>query len=448
MHRFEFLRWQWLFLFLFGLLTACGPATPFPTATSTPAAAATPLPKPTATLTPTTTPHPPTPTPSRLAPMLPALEAEVSRLRGFATPPAVQRVQVSPPTLARRVQEARQHDPTLPTTAWQALGLLPREAASPWPAFAPEDGSAWAWFDPQSRTLFFAAPSPAEEDAFRLAYVYAYSRALQPAQAAAPCADLTDACLAARAQAVGDAVFTEYLWFFAAGEPPSPQATTSSTAATPVPPAVTRQQQFPQSAGFRWALMLSQRGQWPLPPTAWEQPPTSTEQILAPARYPHDQPQAVDIPAVDALQHALGPAWRLAGQGDLGVWWLDLMLSAGVTPPSRLPADQALTAVIGWQGGRWVAFRNQDAVPILLAVVQWDTAEDTVAFVKAFVRYARGRYGPLADRAYRRLYWQSAHEAAVLAYDARQRRTVWAFAPNRETAEKLLQAAQAPGFAP
>ncbi len=130
----------------------------------------------------------------------------------------------------------------------------------------------------------------------------------------------------------------------------------------------------------------------------------------------------------------------------MGELLLRLMLTASTEAEARLWADDADTATEGWNGGAWVAFRQpQGDEAALLADVRWQSSHDAVEFIKAFVRYARGRYGPLADRAYQVLIWESPAGAAVMRYNSGEHRTTWAFAPTREQADALLKAIQAPG---
>ena len=428
-------------------LASCGPATPWPSPTPslTPTAAA--------TLTPTARPSP-TPTPygapsPALAIGLDALETQVQALRGLTKAAPVQRVVLSPKAYAARLREAFPPKAPPQAAAWPALDLLPADAdLAPQAWNAPAERTL-AFFDPASQAIFLTAPHGLTPP-LRLAYVHAYARALRFREhALPPCGNDADRCAALQALAEGDAVYTETLWLFSYATPDDLQALADfnaplATTPEPLPLAVLKQQQFAAQWGFAFVYALSQQNGWESIDAAFAHPPLATAQILHPESYPAAPPEAVGLPAADALTAALGTDWREDARGVCGEWLLYLMLTASTHPAARLDGSDALSNTAGWRGGAWAAFHNPAGQSAFLADVHWAEGTSATNFVKAFVRYARGRYGPLAGRAYRVLYWESPHGAAVLRYSAAEKRTVWAFAPTRAAAEALLRVANAP----
>ncbi len=430
------------------LLAACGPATPWPSPTPT----VTPTPR--ATLTPTAHPLSPTPTPygappPDLAAALDTLETQVRALRGLKTAAPVKRVVLPPKAYAARLREAAPPSAPPDPTAWQALDLLPADTDWPAQAASSRAENTLAFFDPARQTLFLTAPHGLTP-ALRLAYVHAYARALRFREhALPPCGHNADRCAALQALTEGDAAYTETLWLFSYATDADLQALAEANAplaATPAsqPLAVLAQQQFPAQWGFAFVYALSQRNGWASIDAAFAAPPQATAQILHPETYPAAPPEAVALPSAYALTAALGAGWQETARGVCGEWLLYLMLTAGVRPEARLDGSDALANTAGWRGGAWAAFRNAEGQAAFLADVRWEEGTDATNFVRAFVRHARGRYGPLAGRAYRVLYWESPAGAAVMRYSAAEKRTVWAFAPTRTAAEALLAAAGAP----
>ncbi len=429
-------------------LTSCGPATPWPSPTPTM------TPAPSATPTPTALPPSPTPTPygappPSLAAALDTLENQVRVLRGLTKTAPVRRVVLPPEAYAERLREALPAPAPPNAAAWRTLDLLPPDAdLAPQVWDAPAE-RALAFFDPASQTIFFTAPHGLTP-ALRLAYVHAYARALRFREhALPPCGNDADRCAALQALAEGDAAYTETLWLFAYASPDDLQALAESNApltASPatLPLAVLQQQQFAVQWGFAFVYALSQENGWASIDAAFAHPPLATAQILHPESYPAAPPETVALPAASALAAALGKGWQEDARGVCGEWLLYLMLTASTHPDARLDGSDALNNTAGWRGGAWAVFHGPQGQRAFLAEVRWAEGVDATNFVRAFVRYARGRYGPLAGRAYRVLYWESPHGAAVLRYSATEKRTVWAFAPSRAAAEALLRAANAP----
>ncbi len=425
-------------------LTSCGTSTPAAGRTPTPTATRTPTPKPSATPTATPTPV------DALTQALNTWETQVLTVQGITAAPEISRQRLAPEAFAARLS-AFADQPLCPlpdTFAWQALDLWPTDAGEITAATFADDAPPPAFFDPADATIYFTAPDGVTP-ALQHAYVRAYARALLHAKHPLPATDDPDRCLAQQALIEGVVAYTEYLWFFSYGTPQvaTPVATATPGEPAPQPPlAAVKYRGFPTDAGFAFVYMLSQQGGWPSIWHAFAAPPVSTEQVMHPERYPDDQPQAVALPEAEALAAALGEGWQEEARGVMDEALLHLMLTASTHEEARLLANDAADAAEGWGGGSWVVLHQAETGELaLLADVYWDTGPDAVAFIKAFVRHVRGRFGPLDDRAYRVLYWENNNGAAVIRYNSGERRTVWVFAPTRAQAEALLTAAHAPG---
>ena len=425
------------------LLGACGPMTPYPTATAT-ASPPTSTPRPTTPSPPATTTPAAPPSPPAFTTDLDAIDRQVAILLGIAAPPKVARVVLSPSALAAKASLLAPTPPSPDLTLWTALDLLPPDDL-PDPLFPPPPEQRLAFFAPTEDTIFLTTESGSRA-ALNQAYVHAYARALLfHVHALPPCGQDIDRCTAYWAMAEGYATYAEYLWFSAFGQAMSPPSTpTVSPTPAITPPAIAQWQLFPTLWGTQFLFGLEQQGGQGLFSEAFTHPPATTAEVMFPTRYPSSPPEEVALPSSQALKGALGTGWEEQGRGDFGAWPLYLMLTASLQADARLPADEAAAAVRGWAGGGWASFRSTAGQAAMLADLRWVTGEDTVAFTKAFVRYARGVYGPLHDRAYRVLIWQNDGQATVLYYNVGTHRTVWATAPTRTQAEALLDASGVP----
>src|SRR5438552_1985404 len=105
----------------------------------------------------------------------------------------------------------------------------------------------------------------------------------------------------------------------------------------------------------------------------FDTPPTSTEQILHPVRYPGDVPVRVTIPNLAA---DFGSRWKLVDQMDVGEGFLRLLLGL------RLRSNLADTAAAGWGGGEYRAWSDGVREAVLMETV-WDSGSDADQFAAA-----------------------------------------------------------------
>lgn len=449
-----------LFSAVFGIaiavvaLAGCSAAVGGPTAT--PTAAETPF-APTPTFSPSPTPKisaSPTPTEGKPAHsneprVWEDVAAQIDEIAGLKKPVAVKVRPVSQKGLLEQAlalafpQKAKGEEEVL-----KAFGFLPPQANLQ--EIRRRLVSAYlplALYDPDADAILLSGRSRGGESTLALAYAEAYADAVAWHLTAhpPPCKD-DDCALAAEAARVGYASYIAERWFseYAAAERYARAAQVSSTPqpSPDVPFALARDWDFPQEYGFTFMLGLSRRGPKALT-DALKSPPVSSEQVMHPARYPSDEPIPVALPSAQALASALGKGWQEVGRGVLGEWHTYLLLTAALPEESRLLPHTASAAAEGWGGDAYSVLSNGRS-RALLVDWRWDSNADTNEFVRAFVRFARGRYGPLHGRACCALFWEGNGRAGVLRYSGRERRAVWAEAPTREQAESLLKLADAP----
>jgi hypothetical protein len=109
-------------------------------------------------------------------------------------------------------------------------------------------------------------------------------------------------------------------------------------------------------------------------------PPTTTEQVIHPERYPADQPSPVDVPD---LSGDLGSGWGDLDAMPVGEEWLDAMLRL------RLDPSFADDASAGWDGGVYRAWTDGSDVAVVMDTA-WDSGEDAAAFAAAMTSWNEG----------------------------------------------------------
>jgi hypothetical protein len=139
---------------------------------------------------------------------------------------------------------------------------------------------------------------------------------------------------------------------------------------------------FEYGVGLRFVHWLKAGGGYRAVDEAFRNPPVSTEQVLHPEKYLHEQPDKIEL-NMQALQAAM-PGWVLDApdqRGELGV-----LTKLGVEGDSA----GAPVAAAGWGGDVAVdATRGDDSVTIWLTT--WDTAQDAAEFRRALKSVAGAR---------------------------------------------------------
>ena len=138
---------------------------------------------------------------------------------------------------------------------------------------------------------------------------------------------------------------------------------------------------LPYLAGGRIVERLHRRGGWRAVDAAYDDPPTSSEQLLHPARYPSDRPTVVTLPAA--------PLGDATGRRILD----DTLGELGMRCVLRRHLDRALSdrAAAGWDGDA-VGVWESEAGMLLVWKSVWDSVLDAAEWAAA--------YGLLIDRSY------------------------------------------------
>lgn len=193
-----------------------------------------------------------------------------------------------------------------------------------------------------------------------------------------------DAALAVLSLIEGDAVLTQQLWAQehlsaeelaeAAGE------SAGSDTLDQAPDYLRESLFFPYAQGGLFVAELYRAGGFEAVDAAFENPPTSSEQILHPERY-RDGDKPVDV----AVRARPGPGWKAASTYQFGEFDLDQMLQP-------LGGETAATAAEGWGGGAIRSWSRAGETAVASRLV-FDTGEDADQVCDALPQW----YATVAD---------------------------------------------------
>jgi hypothetical protein len=190
---------------------------------------------------------------------------------------------------------------------------------------------------------------------------------------------------------------------------------------------------FPYLQGLEFVSALFIEGDWAAVDEAYLHPPTSTEQILHPERYPDDVPIALEVPDPAA---ALGGGWNEVRHEPLGEWTTLLTLEA------LLPSETAAEAAEGWGGDTVIVLSNEaTGQQALLLVTRWDTLLDAQEFLAAFTQYGNARFGRGTSTTTRSV-WADDERYSSIERSADQ--TLWILARDQSAGDALREAIPLP----
>jgi len=194
-------------------------------------------------------------------------------------------------------------------------------------------------------------------------------------------------------------------------------------------PAIIRETfNFPYTYGQTFVSAVQEEG-WDAVDDAYADPPDTTEQILHPDKYfTRHEPQLVALPP---LTDTLGTGWRLADEGVLGEFQMQLYLA------QQLDQDVATAASDGWGGDHYAVYVNGDDEVLVLSTA-WDTPADQDEFIAAYTEYAQAKYGQPGEPKGNTILWETPSQTAYLGWTAE--RVLIILGPNQATVDKVLSA--------
>jgi hypothetical protein len=139
------------------------------------------------------------------------------------------------------------------------------------------------------------------------------------------------------------------------------------------------------AAGLRFALWVYRQGGWPALVAAYRQPPTSSEQLLHPAKYRLDTPRIVTLPE---WPDAAAPVERVASDvlGELALYATLGEALGRAGEPSARASEAAALGCVGWEGDRLEAYELADGRRAVLWRSVWDLEESAQAFARVLGR--------------------------------------------------------------
>ena len=186
---------------------------------------------------------------------------------------------------------------------------------------------------------------------------------------------------------------------------------------------------FPYQSGRAFVEHFFLDGGFAAVDAVYADPPSSTEQILHPERYPSDRP--IKLEAAELLE-SLGSGWREIDRDVVGEWYTQLTLR------EQLSVEQAAPAAEGWGGDYFLAFHHDEQdLGALVLVTVWDRVLEAHEFFGAFLGYGDARFGGRTVSTTTLAAWDSTfgHASIEIAGD----QTLWILAPDAQFAQTLRQ---------
>lgn len=157
------------------------------------------------------------------------------------------------------------------------------------------------------------------------------------------------------------------------------------------PPFALPDQNFQYQEGKDFVKALFNSGGWGIVDSAYDSPPTTTEQILHPEKYLAGEKG--EKLSDEALSSILDNNWEEIKNESLGEWLTYLILTYLTGPVNEVDIASSELAAAGWGGDLAQVYFNNNENKILGAFHWvWDTPVDSVEFSTAFLEYLDSRY--------------------------------------------------------
>ena len=195
------------------------------------------------------------------------------------------------------------------------------------------------------------------------------------------------------------------------------------------PPVLKKTLNFPYEAGAGFITALRQAGaSWTPVNGAYSRPPSSTEQVLHPAKYlAGESPRQVSLPPLLAN---LEGHWFVVLEDVLGEFLLRTYLE------SELANSTAARAAAGWGGDRFQVLVSDSGERAFVYLAAWDTAEEAREFFDAYRRFTDvSRDWAARDAGENGVQWHSPGLWVLLEREGD--RVFLAISPDQETAQLL-----------
>jgi hypothetical protein len=210
-----------------------------------------------------------------------------------------------------------------------------------------------------------------------------------------------DKTLAFRSIVEGDALLTEFAYRFGGinrwSRAQINRALENSSAElapifADIPTAIGDKFLFQYQDGGSFVYRLHEERGWPGINLLYRSPPLSTEQVLHPEKYSDlpDPPMRVRLKNLSSL---FPPEWREIENNTLGELMVRCLFK------EFFSTDEAIKVSNGWDGDRFVAFRQESEVSFIWASV-WDSSKDAEEFARKFQEILSRKYSSSHSRSY------------------------------------------------
>lgn len=322
-----------------------------------------------------------------------AIAADIVGIRGLAAPERADPQVIDAAELRKNLEaEFDESNPgaqiRIAERIYTALGLLPEGASLRDILLDLQGSQVIGYYDPKVDELFIVSRSGSLGPTERLTYAHEFTHELQDrtfdleSLGLEGATDEGDRSLAVLGLVEGDAVSVQASWM-TANLTPTELAQVAAEAGDPemlavlarTPPILLETTLFPYQAGASFVATLLARGGYAAVNDAYENLPTSTEQVIHPERYLAGE-APVDVTVPPDLARRFGDGWVVDAQDTLGELQLRVWLREG-----GLVGDVARLAAEGWGGDRLALLAAPGgAGDIVVIVTEWDTAADAAEF--------------------------------------------------------------------
>lgn len=151
-----------------------------------------------------------------------------------------------------------------------------------------------------------------------------------------------------------------------------------------MPPFLVENMMFPYTQGAEFVQRVQREGGWERIGAAFDDPPTSTEQVLHPEKFlgERDDPMELLLPDFAA---ALGDDTEELYENTLGEFNVTLLLRA-----LGLSKAESARAAAGWDGDRLKGYETEDGRVVVVWLSTWDSEEEAREFEAAYLKASRG----------------------------------------------------------
>lgn len=355
------------------------------------AAACSPSPTPSSSAPPS---QPPTAPPDTGA-IYRAIAAQVSTIRQLDAPDRVEPEVIDGPTLVANLAEefATSNPPTEIAKSerlLKAMGLLPADADLAKIYLDLQGSQVIGYYDPTVKKLFIVSRDGALGPIEELTYAHEFTHELQDKHfdlnslGLDSIKDDSDRALALLSLVEGDAVRAQTAWM-TANLTPAQLAQVATEAADPgmlavlarTPRILLETSLFPYQAGATFVSQLQAEGGYASVNAAYQDLPTTTEQILHRSASP---PSLVrvrpEVPTI--LASFFGSGWTATAQDTFGELQTRVWLREG-----GVAGDVARIAAEGWGGDRLALMDGPNGATAVAWITAWDSPSDAQAFESA-----------------------------------------------------------------